>query len=162
VGSVLVWGPLLSSGSWRGGANSQLIDLSLHRRPAAAVGWSAVPRRSSRVRRPATLGPRSRTTLYSVDPLDRDHDASCASFARLQGDGAHSNFRLAAHRTLRCTIHLGVPTARQRQQSCSVNPGQKSPGVTRFMSTSTRTLPVSRQAWRSATAQAAACAPAPR
>ena len=38
-------------------------------------------------------------------------------------------FGLLPKRTLRCTIHLGVPTARQRQQSCSVNPGQKSQGV---------------------------------
>jgi hypothetical protein len=46
----------------------------------------------------------------------------------LQGDGVHSNFRLVAHRTVRCTIHLGVPTARQRQSVVLCEPRAEVPG----------------------------------
>ena len=57
-------------------------------------GGSAVPRRSSRVRGP----PLDPTTLYSVRHAAGDHDASCASEARLPGGWDHSFSRLAAHR----------------------------------------------------------------
>src|SRR3954451_556667 len=58
------------------------------------LGGSAVPRRSSRVRGP----PLDPTTLYSVRHAAGDHDASCASDARLPGGWDHSFARLAAHR----------------------------------------------------------------
>src|SRR3954464_4469956 len=57
------------------------------------LGGSAVPRRSSRVRGP----PLDPTTLYSVRPTAGDHDASCASEARLPGGWDHSGARLEAH-----------------------------------------------------------------
>src|SRR3954465_13529413 len=54
------------------------------------LGGAAVPRRSSRVRA------LDLTNLYSVRPTAGDHDASCASDARLPGGWDHSFARLGA------------------------------------------------------------------
>src|SRR3954469_19862241 len=67
------------------------------------LGGAAVPRRRSRVRG----SPLDPTTLYSVRPTAGDHDASCASDARLPGGWDHSFARLEAHGGLRFTTHLG-------------------------------------------------------
>src|SRR3954471_12159218 len=57
------------------------------------LGGAAVPRRRARVRG----SPRDPTALYSVRHAAGNHDASCASDARLPGGWDHSFARLEAH-----------------------------------------------------------------
>ena len=91
----------------------------------------------------------------------RDHDALCASEARLPGGWDHSSIGLAPMLRLRYTTHLGhagppgMPVSRAR-----VSPGWR---TGRFRSGGLGTTPSGpRRRRHSSTTRSAACAPAPR
>jgi hypothetical protein len=113
VGSVLVWAPLLSRGIL-----APRNEGSGHGTSPAFPGYGragVIGRSKAELSR--TAAGDTRATQPNNLVCGRSDRPRPRCLMRILGEAprgwAHSNLRLDAHRTRRCTIRLGVPTARQ-------------------------------------------------